>query len=206
MNMELDDLKRSWEQYDKKLTKNLKMNEELLRRSNLDRSKRVMDTPFIYIVTSLAICVVFILLLLRWTLLYREEPLYLLSGAISMLYMLYNLGYGTKELHMLRNMDYYNTPVLELQKQLSFFQAFYSKMKKIDFYTLPLAIFALMPILFKVLHNLNVFDYPKIFISALVIGLAITYPLLIWVYRNWYDRKVKAANQFLSELQEFENE
>jgi len=204
--MELDDLKRSWEQYDKKLTENLKMNEELLRRSNLDRSKRTMNTPLIYISIGVVLSAVFTLLLFRWTLICLGEPLYLICGCICMLYTLFNLVYGMKELGMLRNMDYYNAPVLELQKQLSTFKAFYNKMKKIDFYIMPVAILAAMPLVFRVIHHLNIFNYPKMFIFTLLIGLAIAYPGLIWVYRNWYDKKVKAADRFLSELQEFEKE
>ena len=51
--MELDDIKNTWASYDEKLNKSLKLNEELLRKLNLDKSKREMKGPFYYETTSL---------------------------------------------------------------------------------------------------------------------------------------------------------
>ena len=46
--MELDDLKNAWTQYDKKLAVNLKFNEDLLRKMNLNNSKKELQKPLIY--------------------------------------------------------------------------------------------------------------------------------------------------------------
>ena len=43
--MELEELKNTWEQYDKKISENLRTNKELLKKINLDRAKSTMDTP-----------------------------------------------------------------------------------------------------------------------------------------------------------------
>ena len=43
--MELEDLKKAWSEYDKKLSENLKTNNELLKKMNLNNAKSSMDTP-----------------------------------------------------------------------------------------------------------------------------------------------------------------
>ena len=43
--MELDELKSAWAQYDKKLSKSLELNVELLKKLNVDRSKSELQKP-----------------------------------------------------------------------------------------------------------------------------------------------------------------
>jgi len=61
--MELDDLKNIWAQYDKKLSDNLKLNEDLLRRMNLDKSKQEMQKPLNYKIASVILNLFFLLFL-----------------------------------------------------------------------------------------------------------------------------------------------
>ena len=61
--MELDDLKGAWAQYDKKLSANLKFNEELFKKLNLDKSRREMSGPLNYEIGSVVISGVFFILI-----------------------------------------------------------------------------------------------------------------------------------------------
>ena len=203
--MELDDLKRSWEEYDKKLAENLKVNEELLRRSTLDRSRRALNTPLVYESMGLFFGFILFLFFMRWTLLYGREWQYLICGGISLSYILFHFVCGIKKVGMLLRLNYYDTPVLDLQMQLSMFNTFYSKVRKIDLCTMAFALLAMVPIGVRAIHGYDILQsHPRLFVMTGLIMLVLAYPMMIWIYRNWYDKKIKAARQFFSELQEFE--
>jgi len=204
--MELEELKRSWELYDKKLTESLKLNEELLRRSNLDRSRREMNTPLALVTFDTICALIFAVFFLAATLRYGNEWRYLLTGGFSTLFMLTLLFLDIKMLGMLRRIDYYNTSVLSLQKQLSSFQKMFNNYKRTGLYLLPLAIISIFPIIVKILNGHDAMDYPGSLIFNYLIILGISYPLLIWIFRHFFEKKIKAAKQFLSELKEFEKE
>lgn len=210
--MELDQLKRSWEQYDQKLAENLNLNRELLRRSNLDRSRREMNTPLNWLWFNVLCVIPLVLLSLRWTLVYSRDPLLLICGIVFTVFMLMSFLYGLKELALLRKIDYYRVPVVELQKQLLAFATFYHKVKKFELYTLPIVLASGLIFIFKVFYKIGYLKidmidrHPKMVIIDLLVILPITYFLLIWIYRNLYEKKIKAARQFLAELEEFERE
>ncbi len=210
--MELDELKRSWEQYDQKLAENLRLNQELLRRSNLDRSRREMNTTLNWVWVNVLCVIPLVLLSLRWTLVYSRDPLLLICGIVFTIFMSLSFLYGLKELALLRKIDYYRAPVMELQKQLLAFGTFYHKVKKFELYTLPVVLVAGLIFVFKVSYKIGYLKvdmlerFPKMVIIDLLILIPLTYLLLIWLYRNFYDKKVKAARQFFAELEEFERE
>jgi len=65
--MELDDFKSMWAKYDKKLSANLKFNEELLRRMSIDKSKRVLLKPIYMFYTKVLIVFIFFVLVLNFS-------------------------------------------------------------------------------------------------------------------------------------------
>ena len=65
--MELEDLKKVWSDYDKKLTDNLKTNNELIRKMNLNNAKSTMDTPKRYEIVNVIGGFVFLLAVITYT-------------------------------------------------------------------------------------------------------------------------------------------
>jgi hypothetical protein len=166
-----------------------------------------MGPVLIYLWIGLIITPIMLLFAIYWIPFYSREPLVLICGSIFTLFGLLSLLYCLKELGMLRRIDYYNSPVLEIQKQLLAFKTFYQKVKKFEFYTLPIPFVSGSVFILKVLYK---FGYPKLDMIEIIIILLITMPLSyllgIWIYRNLYDKKVKAAQRHLAELREFEKE
>ncbi len=209
--MELNDLKRSWEEYDKKLTENLRLNEELLRRSNLDRSRREMGVTLKWLSFDVTAAAVFFVLFCCWTILYCREPLSLACGGIVTLFMLFSFISEARQLGMLLRIDYYTTPVLDLQKQLGKFDSAYKLGRKISIFTLPILIPAGLVFLSGVLEALGIphvkfHTWPAMFIIKCLLTIAISYPLLFWIYRNFIDKRLGTTRQFLAELEEFGKE
>jgi hypothetical protein len=205
--MEFDDLKRLWEAYDKKLGDNLRLNEELLRRSNLDRSRRAMRAPSAMHWLDVAVIALYVPFILVWTIRYGREPLFLVCGGISIAFFLYSLIWSDiRGLGMLRRMDFYNSSVVTLQRQLADYDRFSHRGRKFSLFILPPAIFALLVIVNKGLVGVNLLDRPLYFTIVGIVCLALGYPLIIWMWRNLFDKKVAAAHRHLAELEEFERE
>ncbi|NLE63419.1 MAG: hypothetical protein GX612_06245 [Bacteroidales bacterium] len=202
--MELDDIKNTWASYDEKLNKSLKLNEELLRKLNLDKSKREMKGPFYYETTSLIMTGLLIIVISGYTYRYGSEIVYLVSGLLSILFCLTEFVFSFQKLKILTRIDYYNMSVIDLQKNVLTFKNKYLQFKKIELTYTPLFVVSLIPILGKGLRGFDFFSYYTLYIFITIIVLIIAYPILIWIYKNLYDKKLKNTMQFLKELEVFE--
>ena len=94
--------------------------------------------------------------------------------------------------------------VIDLQKNVLTFKNKYLQFKKIELTYTPLFVVSLIPILGKGLRGFDFFSYYTLYIFITIIVLIISYPILIWIYKNLYDKKLKNTMQFLKELEVFE--
>ena len=204
--MELDELKSAWAQYDKKLTANLKFNEELLRKTNLDRSKREMTTPLNYELFSVFSGIIALLFIVISTFRFGENTILLISGILSALIFTLYLFFSIHRLMLMSEIDFYNSSIVELQKKLARVKQKYLLYKKLEMLSFPLFAIVISPIGAKSLRNFDILSHPYSFIIAFVLSLSLGYPLMLWVYKNWYEKKIKNTNTFLEELNKFEKE
>jgi hypothetical protein len=204
--MELNDLKGVWAQYDKQLKENLRINEELLKKLNLDKSRREMNTPLNYEIISVVIAGLFLILVASWTIRFGNELVYLVSGILSCLSFSIMLFFSIQKVRLLSNMDYYNLPVVELQKALCRFKDQYFKLKKFDIILFPFYIVVMMPIFGKGLRNFDLLMHPMKFTIMVVIAIGIGLPVALWIYKYLYEKKIKNTTAFLNELSRFEEE
>ena len=92
--MELDDLKKSWLNYDKKLADNLKVNEELLKKMNLDSSRKELSQPLKYEIFSATVLFVLAAILIAASLRVAGEPKFLISGVVGAIVTVAYLGFS----------------------------------------------------------------------------------------------------------------
>jgi len=204
--MELDDLKGAWAQYDKKLTENLKFNEELFKKLNLDKSRREMSAPLGYEIGSVAISGIALIFVTSWTIQFGNETIYLLSGILSILSFITMLGFAIVKVKLLSNIDYYNVSVVELQKSLCKFKDKYFKLKRFEIILFPFYMVFLMPICAKGLRNFDLISHPTRFVIAVILSIGIGFPVALWIYKHLYEKNIKNATDFLNELTRFEEE
>lgn len=204
--MELDDLKRAWEQYDKKLSENLKFNEALFRKLNLDKSRREMRAPLNFELVNAVMAGVFILFACSWTIQFGHERIYLISGVLSILSLITMLGFALVKIKRLTRIDYYNAPVIELQKSLLRFKESYFRLKRIEILLFPFYVVILLPLFAKGLRNVDFLADPTRFVIAIALAVGIGLPIALWIYKYLYERKIKNTTQFLAELNRFEEE
>ena len=204
--MELENLKQSWQKYDKMLTDNLKTNQELLKKINLDRAKSSMDIPKNYELISLAIGFVFLLYVLTSTIRFSADPKYLISGSLTCLWTMIMIILTIGKLKLLTNLDFYNHSVLSIQKRLAKIKKKYLNYKKFELFTIPLFIIVAAPILAKAMRGFDLFGSPLKYAIAFALAVGIGYPITVWIYKNWYDKKLRNTDNFLSELESFEQD
>jgi magnesium-transporting ATPase (P-type) len=204
--MELDELKKSWSEYDQKLTDNLRLNEELLRKMNLNSSKKEMQKIVIYEYIGIAMAIVLIIVLMAFTWAYWNNLKYSIPSTLSTLMTFLYLSFGYTRLKAIQNIDYYEAPILEVQKGILEVKQKALKQRKFELILLPTFLLPLIPVLFKMVHDINIYQEMRLLIIEVVLIIGLSYPLLFWIYRQLYDKKFKLADQHLQELKKFENE
>jgi len=204
--MELDDLKTVWAQYDKKLTENLKLNEELLKKMNLDKSKQEMQKPLNYEIGTVVITCLLFLYLGVSTFRFASEMKFFIPGLVSSLLTLMGLISSIKKVNSLTKIDYFNSSVVELQKSINIAKKKAILFRKIEYYVFPLYVVSFAPIFVKAVYNIDIYIKSEIYITGLIVALVIYYPFAIWYYKNGYDKKLKNTSDFLNDLNRFEKE
>jgi hypothetical protein len=202
--MELDDFKPTWEQFDKKLTENLKFNDKLLKSMNLDKSNRESNKLMVYEISSIVILVAFLIYTSVATIKFASEVKYLVSGLVSVATLLSLLLFAIIKTNMLSKIDYYNAPIIESQKKFNLFNHKYLMFRKLELGVFPVCAISLTPILVKAVRNFDVFANIGRYGIGLIIAIAIGYTLALWIYKNWYDMKIENTKKFLEEINKFE--
>src|ERR1035437_5877731 len=194
--MELEELKSVWAQYDKKLTQNLKLNEELLRKMNLEKSKKEMNTPLFYEIISVIVGVIFLLFIASATIRYSYDLKFLLPGIITSIIIAIWVYNSISKIKLLTNIDYYYSPIVELQKSINTFKLKYQKSKKFELYSFPAFAIAAFPILGIAMRNCDIYEHPIRFIVGIVLALLLGYSGQIWLYKNLYEKKIRNTTKF----------
>jgi len=204
--MELDDLKSAWAQYDKKLAVNLKFNEELLRKMNLNTSKKEMQKPLLYELFNIASIFLGFVYVTASSIQFINEPKYCIPGFISALIGLAFIVFAIKKANKLLSIDYYGSSVVKLQKDIATLNRLVLKLRKYELVLFPLLILPLLPILFKAIHNIDIYQNLKLFSIEIILILGIGFPLTLWTNKHLYDKKFKNTERLLQEIEKFESE
>lgn len=204
--MELDDLKSAWAQYDKKLAVNLKFNQELLRKMNLNIFKKELQKPLIYELSGVAVMFIFMIYVVASSIRFIHEPKYCIPGFISALLGLVFLVYAIIKANKFLSIDYYGSSVLKLQKEIATLNKQVLRLRKYELVLFPFLVLPLLPILFKTIHNIDIYQNIKLLSIEVILILGIGFPLTLWINKHLYDKKFKNAERLLQEIEKFESE
>ncbi len=204
--MELDDLKNTWSQYDKMLADNLRLNEELLRKLNLNSSKREMQKVLVYELINIVTAVLVIIFTLWLSVYYINLLRFCIPGFITIAVSAVYLILGIIRTKGLLNIDYYGSPVVKVQTEILTLKRKTLHLRKYELILLPLLLLPLLPLLFKFVHNIDIYKELSLLVFEVVLITGLAYPLLMWTYKHFYDKKFKNAENLLAELDKFKNE
>ncbi len=208
--MELEEFKSTWAQIDKRLSDNLKLNEDLLEKITLSKSKEEMKEILNNEILGVVIISLLLLLFGVITCSLVSDIKFFIPGVFLSLFSFMELIMSITKVNDLTKIDYFNSSVVELQKALNKFKQKTMLFRNIEFNLFPLFVISFIPIFNKTVLNFDMFKntVPNIIgiIVGIIVGSVIYYPLAIWIYKIAYDKKIKSASDFLKELNKFEKE
>jgi hypothetical protein len=204
--MELEDLKKVWSDYDKKLTENLKTNNELIRKMNLNNAKSTMDTPKRIEIANVIFGFAFALYTLISTIKFSVDYRFLISGIFTSLWAVISLFLSVRLLNSVVKVDFHNDSIIKIQKQMIEYKKRFFSVKKYMLYTGPILAIACMPILVRAMTGIDIFELPVNYTVGVVIALIIGHPVAAWINKNWYEKKMIDTERFLEEINKFETE
>jgi hypothetical protein len=208
--MELEEFKSTWAKIDKRLSDNLKLNEDLLEKITLSKSKEEMKEILNNEILGVVIISFLLLLFGVVTCGFVSEIKFFIPGVFLSLFSLMELIMSITKVNYLTKIDYFNSPVVELQKAINKFKRKTMLFRNIEFNLFPLFVISFIPIFNKTVLNFDMFKniFPNIIgiVVGIIVGLAIYYPLAIWIYKIAYENKIKNATDFMKELNKFEKE
>ncbi len=200
--MELDELKSAWAQYDKKLSRSLALNEVLLRNMNLKDSKNELQKPMmteIFGVLSMAVMTAFFV---GASIRVIDEPQYCIPGFISAVVALVYLAFSVMKTRKFLKIDYYGTSVIQLQQNIAEVNRLVLKLRKYELILSP-AILISGPLLFKVVHNVDVYTNIKSFLFAMALVFVVGISASLLINKYLYDKKFQNAERLLKEIEDY---
>jgi hypothetical protein len=203
--MELDDLKSAWAQYDKKLTNHLRLNEELLRKWNLESAKRELQKPLQYELTGVVGQFVLIFTTVAFSVKVIDEPKYCVPGFIAAVFEIVGLVFAILKTNKFMNIDHYGTPILKLQKEIASVNKLVLLLRKYELILIPLVVLPSLPLIFKVLKHVDIYSHIELFSVAALLILGIGIPLTLWINKHLYDKKFQASAKLLKEIEDYES-
>jgi hypothetical protein len=202
--MELDDLKSAWAQYDKKLTSHLKLNEELLKKWNLESAKRELQKPLQYELMGVAGQCVLIFATIVFSFKVIDEPKYCVPGFIAVVFEIVGLVFAMMKANRFLNIDHYGTPILKLQKEIASLNKLVLQLRKYELMLIPLVALPSLPLLFIVFKKIDIYSEGNLFATAAFLILGLGFPLTLWINKYLYDKKFQASSKLLKEIEDFE--
>jgi len=204
--VELEDFKSVWAQYNQKLDNSLKLNIELFKKLNLDKSSRELNKVFIYELIGVVSCSVFLIFLIVITFRFVHEPRFFIPGIVSVIITVVLTWFTIRKAILLSKIDYVSQPVLQLQKNINRFNVSYIIFRKWELMLYPIFCIAIPPVIWKFLTNFDAYEHYTRYVMAIIFAIVAGFVIMYWVYYKWYDKKIKNAQTFLTELDEYNNE
>jgi hypothetical protein len=204
--MELDDLKGAWAQYDKKLSKNLKLNEELLKSINFEKYNHALKKPMNLELLNIFIQVFMIGLVTVFSIRLSNEILYFLTGLIGALMCTISLIFSAVKANRFNKLFYYHLSVTNFQKDLTHLRILIMRFRKIEYVIAAIIGITLFPLMVKATTKIDLLGNLTVLIPAICCALGFGYAIGIWLNMIVYDKGIKDAEMFLSMVDKFGKE
>jgi hypothetical protein len=204
--MEPDDFKNAWTQHDQSLARNLRIDEETLKMVNLDRTKDQMEYPYISEMVELIGGALVGIALVVMSFHLKEYPIYLILGLIAVLIGSLYIRNALAKIRLLKQVNYYDMPVVNLQGELALIKKRILKFRKTELLLFPLYLLPLAALTSKTFYNVDVFGDFTLFAWKFVIALGVAYLLVLLVHKHLYDKRFKEVEKIIARLKEFEKD
>lgn len=205
--MDINEFKSAWLQHDRKLSENLSINETLLKKVNLDRSRKELNKPLQYEIVSFFFFIVLIPIFTFLTVLYRSESSMLISGLLALATLVTGLLLCVKKIRLFYRIEYYNQPIIQLQERLALLKSSILSARKIEvILLLPVLFFTAMALMLRYMLGIDLFEDISFFLPLILPGLLVAWGGTLFINKYLYDKKISNVEALLKELKNYQQE
>lgn len=204
--MELEQLKADWNKHNSYLENQHKINEELLKKINLDSSRRELSLPYKAEIAALIVLVICTLFFLPRVYQLWDNTYYFLSGISGLILTIGGAIIASIKIRSFASIDLYGSSLVQLQEDLSELKSTVYKLRKFELSGMPLVIL-FIPAAVKIVHNRDFFDLNLVALGILlVVCFIIMIPAMLWMYKKLYGERIDRARHRLREIEKYQNE
>jgi hypothetical protein len=221
--VEMDDLRKTWAEYDRKLDTNIRLSRQLLASANLNRARSALQRLAVFLAMESVVQLAVVVALGNFIYEHIAMARFVLPAAALDVFAIAILAAMIRQIAGALQIDY-GKPITAIQKQLENLRVFRIRYIQGIFLVATLAWTPLQIVALKGFWGLDAYILfgTAYLVANLLVGLAII-PLAIWLSKKFSDRmgrspmiqrlmkdlagyNLNAATGFLATLSEFEDE
>jgi hypothetical protein len=204
--MESDDMQKAWEQYDENLAKNLRLDEDKLRKASLEKTEDQMEYPYtsewVELVGGAIVATAVFILSVRQI----AEPKFFWVGMLTVIIGIIYMRFSYVKIGFLKQIDYYGMPIVKLQGKVAHVKRKILKFRKIGMWLFPFYGLPIIPLTYKTLYHVDLFAHMKMLASKGIGFLIITYLAIFLINKYMYDKRFAKVEEQIERLKKFEKE
>ena len=201
--MELEQFKNIWENQDKKLDANLKVNTALLRRLNFDKAQRELRKPKIGELIQIIATFILSVYLVWISVLIWDKYEFAIPSSLAAMASMGIMVIAIIRYRQLLAINFYDDSIIGLQKRLYELQNFLLKIGKLELGLNIIALIMMWPIILVTGFDIDIYLNLSYMILVLAIVGIIALPLGLSYWKGYQQKLTNAAN-LLKEIEELE--
>ncbi len=205
ITMELQELKDIWNQSDREVEQQYRINFDSLKKLSIEKAKSLLWPLQFGAIVEIIVNAIFIPPIIRFIISYSFDAKFLIPGLLLASMILFTLAWNIYSLVLLATIDY-KSPIIHTQKKLLNFNYRNSfRQQRLLYVLYPLAQTCFLIMFCKAIPGIDLYSYPKFLGLQFFIGLAIV-PVIIWIIKLSPDKNMARALNFLNDIKKFEKE
>jgi hypothetical protein len=220
--MELEALKKSWEEYDKKLDQNLKLNKQIFKEMNLTKTRLSLRSILIFRILEILFFVIAVIALGSFIGNHWGSMQFVIPAAILHIFAIIGLAGSIGQIALIAQIDY-AAPITIMQKKLEQVKMHMVQVTRLMMLSIPFYL-AYAVLGFKLFFGVDIVAQgdPNWWLANIILSLLFI-PLAIWIYQklSWKNmhipwvksfiysaggKQITKAMGFLQEIDNFEKE
>jgi hypothetical protein len=204
--MELEDLKNMWKEQNSRLEKSITLSEQLLKNAFTQKANGVLDTWLRWEYFSLIVFIVSLIFISIATYKFMDDWRFLLSGIFGIGFLAFCIINEIISIKQLNTISLFSQSIVDTKQSILKYKKWVNQSMKILFFFIPLIFPAFLLLSERLIHNINLFDYPHFFTILSIGFIPLSYIIVFISYQIIYSRKFKIIENNLIELEKFKEE
>ena len=199
--MELSELQSIWQEYDKKISQNTRLNKEILRLMLLSKPRRRLNWIRIRAVISIFSPIIFVTVLLVLKVPFHIGLSFYIGLAMFLpvytITYIWDIGY----FKLIRSIDF-SVPVITLKKEIAQLEKYKIKKTQIRYILMP---FAMAGFLLMIIHSMN-FSFNFVSMIPLILMILVFLSSMYITFKYSIYERFKKLNKYIDEIEQLEKD